>query len=156
MSSDRLRVRWEGDDKLTQELRAQGRAAPSIFARAAWAVMNNNVLNPSRHLVPVRDGILRSSATITPVGEVLSQASSGGVFQVIVGYGGPAAPYALAVHENPRAGRTGGISPMGAPYKKHAKVGQWKYLEIPFFAAVPKMGHLIAERVRLAFKARAK
>jgi hypothetical protein len=54
-----------------------------------------------------------------------------------MGYGGPSAPYALAVHENPRAGQTGGISPKGQPYEHWAHTGQWKYLETPLKAAVP-------------------
>lgn len=38
-------------------------------------------------------------------------------------------PYAPAIHENPRAGRTGGISPSGQKYKHWATTGSWKFLE---------------------------
>lgn len=48
-----------------------------------------------------------------------------------LGFGGPAAPYAIAVHENPRAGKTGGVSPSGAKYRNWARTGKWKYLEDP-------------------------
>jgi len=53
---------------------------------------------------------------------------------VTAGYGGAACAYALSVHENPRSGQTGGVSPSGKPYKTWAQVGQWKYLEEPFKA----------------------
>ena len=52
----------------------------------------------------------------------------------VVGYGGASAPYALSVHENPRSGHTGGVSPSGRKYKHWARTGQWKYLETPFKA----------------------
>jgi hypothetical protein len=51
---------------------------------------------------------------------------------VEVGFGGTAARYALRIHENPRSGKTGGVSPSGKKYKTWAKVGQWKYLITPF------------------------
>lgn len=56
---------------------------------------------------------------------------SGAAISVELGFGGTAAPYARAVHENPRAGKTGGVSPSGRRYKTWAKVGGYKYLERP-------------------------
>jgi hypothetical protein len=53
----------------------------------------------------------------------------GPIISVRVGFGGSAAPYALAVHENPRAGKTQGVSPSGRRYPHFAAVGSWKYLE---------------------------
>jgi len=63
---------------------------------------------------------------------------------VDIGFGGSAAPYALTVHENQRAGKTGGFSPSGQRYKKWAKVGEWKYLETPF----KKRQGLMKERIQ--------
>lgn len=96
-----------------------------------------------RSEVPVMDGILRSTGHVTRARKV------GGVWEVTLGFGGPAAAYALRVHENPRAGKTGGwgpggpreiafrvirgkVRPIGAQRKKWAKVGSAKYLERPF------------------------
>ena len=41
------------------------------------------------------------------------------------------AVYAFSVHENPRSGQTGGVSPQGQRYPSYARRGKWKYLEHP-------------------------
>jgi hypothetical protein len=87
------------------------------------------IMADSKDLVPVDTGTLRSSGVVLPA------AITGTTVSVTLGYGGAAAPYARMVHENPRAGKTGGLSPSGMPYKTWAKVGQWKFLEIPFVRA---------------------
>lgn len=81
--------------------------------------------------VPVMDGTLRATGHVKP------PVIAGPTIEVTLGYGGPAAPYALSVHENPRSGHTEGVSPQGRPYKRWAKVGGWKYLEIPVSQAMP-------------------
>jgi hypothetical protein len=91
--------------------------------------------------VPVDLGNLRSSGFVLPIGGPKH-------FGFDLGFGGPAAPYALAVHENPRAGKTGGVSPSGKKYKHWAKVGGWKYLEKPYNLKIKGMD----ERVALAVK----
>lgn len=83
--------------------------------------------------VPVMDGALRNSGHVSEPERIPD-----GV-RVEIGFGGPAASYALAVHENPRAGKTGGVSPSGQKYRKWAKVGQWKYLETPLKKATPQI-----------------
>jgi len=98
-------------------------------------------MTEAKELCPVMDGHLRGSGFVTD--PIIDSREIG----VILGFGGPAAPYALSVHENPRAGKTGGWSPKGwmtkgevtkwrgpRKYKKWAKVGQWKFLEQPFLA----------------------
>lgn len=60
------------------------------------------------------------------------------------------AAYALRVHENPRAGKTGGRSPSGARYRSWARVGKWKYLEHPMMRA--EIG--FARRMHAFFHAR--
>ena len=72
----------------------------------------------------------------------------------VLGFGGPATPYALAVHENPRAGKTGGVSPSGKRYKHWAEVGQWKFLEIPLLEAEHGMLARLAGRIRSALGGR--
>ena len=93
------------------------------------------------NFVAVDQGILKST------GHVEQPVTKGHSVSVTLGYGGPAAPYALEVHENPRAGRTGGVSPSGRPYKHWASVGGWKYLETPFINAARDLAARIAERL---------
>lgn len=98
----------------------------AVYQTAEW------IMDKSRDLVPVDTGALRASAFVElPVVEGLK-------VTVTFGYGGVSAGYALMVHENPRSGKTGGVSPTGEKYKSWAKVGQWKYLEIPFQDAKSK------------------
>lgn len=94
--------------------------------RQAEAIMTRS----KEEFVPVRDGILRSSGTVLPVERLPD-----GIVQATLQYGGASAPYAIQVHENPRSGKTGGVSPSGQSYATWAKVGQWKYLETPFLEA---------------------
>jgi hypothetical protein len=70
----------------------------------------------------------------------------------VVGYGGPAAPYALKVHENPRSGKTGGISPRGKKYRSWATVGEWKYLEKAVQTWAPKVPEILAKHLRRAIQ----
>lgn len=108
--------------------------------RAALLDEAEALLNDSKeNYVPVDLGILRSS------GHVASPVVLGSLVYVDLGYGGAAAPYALAVHENPRAGHTKGVSPSGRPYKHWAATGQWKYLEKPFNV------HVVGMRERIQF-----
>lgn len=85
-----------------------------------------------KNYVPVATGTLKNTGHVK-----LPKFKTDGVI-ISLGYGGPAAPYALDVHENPRAGKTEGISPQGYPYPTTmggkptwATVGEWKYLEKP-------------------------
>jgi hypothetical protein len=105
----------------------EGKAFPSL--RAALFQEANALVNDSKALCPVDTGNLINSAFTYEAGSVLTHHP-----EFLVGYGGAAAPYALAVHENPRAGKTGGVGPSGQHYKHWAQVGQWKYLETPFKA----------------------
>jgi hypothetical protein len=84
-------------------------------------------MTASRPLVPVVTGALRGSALVYPP-EI-----DGSTITVVFGYGGQAMPYARAVHENPRAGKTGGVSPTGRRYPEgtYSTVGQWHFLSDP-------------------------
>ena len=79
---------------------------------------------------------------------------SGTKVTVAMGYGDAAVAYAAAVHENARAGKTGGTSPSGRRYKHWAAVGSWKYLELPFLAAEKGMLSRLADRIRNAVAGR--
>lgn len=94
------------------------------------------------HFVPVDSGDLHDTGRVTDV------SFRAGVGSAILRYGGPDAPYALIVHENPRAGRTGGVSPSGAKYSHWARTGQWKYLETPVRRAAKNFSKRVAARMR--------
>jgi hypothetical protein len=96
--------------------------------------------------VPVDFGTLRNSGFVEP------PKVSGRKVKVRCGFGGPAAPYALSVHENPRAGKTGGVSPSGRKYQHWAQTGEWKYLEKPFNAALGTMDARMAQHIRSELK----
>lgn len=97
------------------------RATPQI-AGEALTVEAFLTIRESDELVPIDAGNLRSTSTVGQPRVTVSSAS------ITLGY---SARYALSVHENPRSGKTGGVSPQGRRYRSYARVGQWKYLEQP-------------------------
>jgi len=54
--------------------------------------------------------------------------------------------YAPWVHENPRAGKTGGVSPSGRKYREgtYSVVGQWKFLQSAIENNMAKLLSIIA------------
>jgi hypothetical protein len=81
----------------------------------------------------VKAGGQRTSATMATQQHALEYREGRPV--VVVGY---SAVYAASVHENPRAGKTGGVSPSGRQYQRTKTgrptwstrpQGQWKFLE---------------------------
>lgn len=81
-----------------------------------------------QEFVPVDTGNLRASGTVSDARRV------GRDVVVDLFFGGPAAPYALEVHENVDAGH---------------RVGSAKYLEIPLNAAIPGMLNRISRRLKI-------
>ena len=65
-------------------------------------------------------------------------------FTVDIGY---SAPHAKRTHENPRAGKTRGISPSGRHYHKWATKGQWKWLETAVIEKEPDVTKTIVKTV---------
>jgi hypothetical protein len=115
--------------KLQAYLTALGESAlrqgvgPALYT-AAQKVMTES----KQSFVPVDTGALRSS------GYVREPTYTGTATKVELGFGGPAAPYAVYVHENMHA---------------HHNVGQAKYLEVPLNQAQ----HNIVEEVTTRVKA---
>ena len=68
----------------------------------------------------------RTKERATAIPESHERIGKGGVVEI-----GFSAVYAVAVHENPRSGKTGGKSPTGRSYppKTYATRGEWKFLE---------------------------
>ena len=106
-----------------QRLQALEAAVVPTLAQALYT-RAQRIMAASRPLVPVVTGALRASALVYPP-EI-----EGTTITVVFGYGGQAMPYAAAVHENPRAGRTGGVSPTGRRYREgtYSTVGQYHFL----------------------------
>lgn len=113
--------------------------AKAIRAGAKALLLEGNLLlTDAKRVTPVDLGALRNSGTVsTP--EV-----KGSVVTVEVGFGGPAAPYALAVHEipPPPARSPGGRS------ARHRPPTGWKYLEGPAKARVQGMQQRLADSMR--------
>lgn len=124
-TGDLINVALKGDRELKAKLQQLGLAALPVGGRSLFESAENIMSISKEQYVPVETGTLKSSGFVGPPD------IRGGNVTVSLGYGGPAAPYALAVHENPRAGKTGGVSPSGKKYKRWSTVGGWKYLETP-------------------------
>lgn len=84
------------------------------------------IFRRSQRIVPVDKGFLRGSGVVEGPRN----------HEVLIGYGGPAAPYALYVHEDPEA--------------RHARGKTYKFLEIPLTEALAGMEKRIAEAMDAA------
>ena len=133
-----------GVERVLAALANLGPKGPQALAAALYQE-GQGILGVSQaEYVPVDQGALRGS------GFVREPVVEGPLVTVTIGYGGVAAPYALAIHENPRSGKTGGVSPAGRHYKHWATVGEWKYLETPFKAAAAGLDDRLAARLEAA------
>lgn len=56
------------------------------------------------------------------------------------------AAYAVWVHENPRAGKTGGRSPKGRKYYSYSTVGQYKFFSYPLYKNMNKYVKIIKKK----------
>lgn len=136
--ADRFEISVSGTERLQAVFQELGAEAPRATGDALYQ-WGASVMQDSRaNYVPVDTGVLRAS------GHVEQPVVRGTQASVRFGYGGVAAPYALSVHENPRAGKTGGVSPSGRPYRHWARVGEWKFLETPMKQHVRRLPLLLA------------
>jgi len=126
---DGMKVKMLGGKKLFAQLKKYPGVAQLAVATGLFAE-GTKILNDSKELVPVDTGTLRASGIVFP-----PSLNERGNLSVDIGYGGPAAPYALRVHENPNAGVGSGV-------------GQWKYLEQPFRERSQGMNKRMLNRVR--------
>lgn len=145
MAQQGMTLKLEGADKLRAQLLQLSNKSLPVLHKELYRFGEDIMADSKQNYVPVDKGNLKASGTV-------SQAMSigGDSVQVVLGYGGAAAPYALAVHENPRSGKTGGVSPSGAKYRTWAAVGQWKYLEAPFLKWKPKLAGRLTAALRIA------
>ena len=96
------------------------------------------IMDKSTQIVPVDIGALRDSGFVE-----LPQLGPSKV-SIEFGYG---TVYAPIVHENPRSGKTGGVSPQGQRYRSWAQHGEWKFLERPLMEAEAGMARRMAARL---------
>lgn len=113
----------------TFDLQAALDATERDFAREAGAALREEAeieMTEAKRRTPVLTGALRASGHVTG-----PTAAADGV-EVKLAFGGPAAPYALAVHENMEA--------------FHAN-GEAKFLERTLNESVPHMAGRLARRI---------
>ena len=115
-----------GDKELIYALEAGAKDTPHAIAQAIWEEANM-IFAKSQILVPVDTGVLRGSGGVSA-----PQMGTQGYF-VDIFYGGPAAPYALFVHE------------IIGNY--HNPPTQAKYLEQPVMEAMPSIQQNIRGRI---------
>jgi hypothetical protein len=144
MATPNFQVTISGLPKVKRALKALGKKGPKAMAGALFREGEGIMGDSKEKFVPVDKGNLKSSGHVAKP-KISAQGAS-----VELGYGGPSAPYALAVHENPRAGKTGGVSPSGAQYTTWAQTGGWKYLETPFKQHLKGMDDRLAKDMKIA------
>ena len=139
-----MKIEIQGGEQVAAALAKLGAEAPTALGvgltQWAEAVMADSKAN----YVPVDTGALRASGTVSRPEMTATTVS------LTLGYGGAAAPYALSVHENPRAGKTGGVSPRGKRYRTWARVGEWKFLESPVKLHAVKLRDFLARALTQA------
>lgn len=141
-----------GDDEMRARLRRLASAAPGRTARALRIEAEEIMTRSKQEYVPVDLNALRSSGHVKPVER------RGKELSVTLAFGGPAAPYALSVHEHPS--RHSPPSWRGKRPEQILSVRQrrpWvlsigggrgpKYLDRPMRRAIPGMGDRIAREL---------
>lgn len=122
----KIRLKVSGFRELKKALKAQGQRAEKSLAAALYAE-GERIMAEAKRLCPVDTGTLRST------GHVQKPVIRRGSIEVTLGFGGPAAPYAVYVHEN---------------LNVHHTVGQAKYLEKPLNDAARGFAERLAAEVR--------
>jgi hypothetical protein len=125
--ADRFPFTLEGDETLRRFLQTAKKETPLAVAQAVWEEANL-IFAKSQRIVPVDTGVLRGSGGVSS-----PQSMSGGGTYVDIFYGGPAAPYALYVHE--------------IIENYHKAPTQAKYLEQPFMESLNTLQRNIARRI---------
>lgn len=111
--------------ELKRALQKAGNLADDAL-KSAMFEEQSAVITESQALVPVDTGVLRASGT------VLAPEQHGSRIEVVAGYGGAAAKYAIVQHE------------------KHSSKS--KFLERPFLQRAPKIPGNLARRVEAAWQ----
>jgi hypothetical protein len=115
----------DGLDQMKAALQKASAQQKVLFADTMRAEAQT-IMNESKKIVPVDTGALKTS------GRVENPIITSDEITVTIGYGGPSAPYAEIVHEDPNA--------------QHGPGKTFKYLEIPVMAAQDKFFRAVSER----------
>lgn len=116
-------------DRMASDTNIEAALAPVLMKVGA------DILKDAVRRTPRDRGGLVNSAGVQPL---RTQRRLG----VTIGYG---AVYAGVVHENPRSGRTGGVSPSGQHYRHWAATGEPQFLANAMKAAKSWAWHDVAE-----------
>jgi bacteriophage HK97-gp10 putative tail-component len=108
-------------------LKALGERALAAAAQALYQEAEAIMTASKETYCPVDTGNLRASGHVDP------PVTEGSNVTVTLGYGGPAAPYAVEVHERPAI---------------HRPPTQWQYLSTPFFEALTDMDQRLAAKMK--------
>ena len=128
----------------TKQAEAKSHALERHIKQSVATALHNEgerIMRDSKaNYVPVVHGGLKESGVVHP------PQIAGSIVSVLLEYPGPEA---IRIHENPRSGKTGGVSPRGRKYPEgsYSKVGGWKFLELPAKQAMPSMPSRIAQDV---------
>lgn len=128
----KFHVSVRGLPQTMKALKKLGDKGPKVLSGALFREGEGIMGDSKEKFVPVVTGNLKSSGHVDKPKITASGAS------VELGFGGPAATYALAVHENPNTGKTATGS----------QVGEWKYLETPFKQHLTNMDQRLAQDMR--------
>jgi len=121
-----IHVKIKGLDKVLKELNRFGERGRRAFAAGLY-VEGQEIMTESKRECPVDTGTLRGT------GHVEKPKFKGRSISVTLGYGGPAAPYAIYVHERTEL--------------SHA-TGKAKYLEDPAKGAATGMAGRVGQFVK--------
>lgn len=122
-----MEIRFTGQTKAARQLQVAAESGTPAVAHALWREANVIMTAAKQDYVPVDQGALRASGFVEPP-KVLSLTR----VSVDMGFGGPAAPYAVIQHEDLTLRHT---------------VGGPKYLEIPLKARLAGMPAVIKAHV---------
>ena len=136
-----MRITIEGDEKFRQFLKTRPKVALHAMAGAAFVEAEQIMKRSKDEFVPHDLGALQASGEVDPTPETTRTGVT-----ITLGYGGPAAAYALAIHEHPES------PPSPAVWRgkniKWSKPGTGpKYLEKPMLEAEKGMAERIGSRI---------
>ncbi|HXH11157.1 MAG TPA: HK97 gp10 family phage protein [Alphaproteobacteria bacterium] len=127
-------ITLRGLPETLQALAALNGDVQAVLPGALFQV-GEQIMTEAKALTPVDTGALRASGTVLPPEQ------DGTTVRVVLGFGGPAIPYALRQHEDVTLRHT---------------VGQAKFLEQPFNAIAGQLDTHLAAAVRRIVQARSR
>jgi hypothetical protein len=126
----KISIEIKGAKEFTRRIKKMGGDAPHIAGASLYQSAEAVMTRSREEFCPIKTGALKST------GHVQHPQINGADVTVALGYGGPAAPYAVVVHET----------------NKHYNFDkQWKYLETPLKEALPAIQQKLKEDLDTEF-----